>query len=313
MLRRGFDLPPDFLSKTSDMAWMEFNIPEDALCFFQRQPSAPLFACSDTSTVDATMAYSMIRKWQRKYRIRLTQEEGKTAIRALEGIVRSESEVPNRYILLPDGQEVFDYGPVGSGALQFDPHYTRLPAIWLHCNDRLLKLERLQMMTGVMHDSIPLDDPALMKQLIQQISQEDFLWGKELLYQLKPHTMEELIQTVACARSDGTWNDNAEVMVANGKSITECLCTKEDVLRYLLEFGFNREDALKLVHFVYCGWAKKKTAAILMDLPTIPDWFRESCRHIRHLTSRTDTVRNLLTLLRFAYYKTEFPWEYAVN
>lgn len=312
MLRRGFDLPPDFLHESSERAWMEFNIPEDALSYFQKQPSAPLFACSETVTIDATMAYSMIHRWQKKYKIRLTQEEGRTAIRALDGIVLGELEDPNRFILLPDGQEVFDYGPIGSGALQFELHYTRLPVVWLHSNDRLLKLERVQMMTGVMHDMIPLDDPALMEQLIPQVRQEDFLWGKELLYQLKPHTMEELIQVVACARSDGTWNDNAEVMIENGKTITECICTKEDVLRYLLEFGLEREDAQKLTHFVYCGWSTKKAASAMMNNPIIQEWFRESCRHIRHLTSRAHTVQSMLTMLRLAYYRMEFPWEYDV-
>ena len=313
MLRRGFDLPPDFLDDSPQMAWMEFNIPEDMLFYFRGQPSAPLFACSETTTIDATMAYSMIHKWQKKHRIRLSQEEGRKAIRALDGIVRGELEVPNRYILLPDGQDVFDYGPVGSGVLQFDLHHTNLPAVWLHPSEHLLKIERMQMMTGVMHDAIPLDDPALMEQLIPQVRQEDFLWGKELLYRISPQTMEELIQAVACGRSDGAWENNAEVLIENGRSITECICTKEDVLRYLLEFGLNREDAQKLTHFVYCGRSAKKVAAALMKNPMISDWFRESCHHIRHLTSRAHTVQNMLTLLRFAYYKMEFPWEYDIS
>ena len=104
-----------------------------------------------------------------------------------------------------------------------------------------------------------------MEQLIPQVRQEDFLWGKELLYRISPQTMEELIQAVACGRSDGAWENNAEVLIENGRSITECICTKEDVLRYLLEFGLNREDAQKLTHFVYCGRSAKKVAAALMN------------------------------------------------
>lgn len=313
MLRRGFDLPPDFLHQTSELAWMEFNIPEDALFCFRKQPSAPLVACSETMEIDATQAYSMIHKWQKKHRLRLTQEEGRTAMRALDGIVRGELEVPNRYMLLPDGQDIFDYGPVCSGVLQFDLHHTSLPVIWLHPSEHLLKLERMQMMTGVMHDTIPLDDPALMKQLIPQVRQEDFSWGKELLYRINPQTMEELIQTVACGRSDGAWENNAEVLIENGRSITECICTKEDVLRYLLAFGFDREDAQKLTHFVYFGGPTKKVASAMMNSPMIPNWFRESCLHIKHLTSRAHTVQNMLTLLRCAYYKMEFPWEYNIS
>ena len=125
--------------------------------------------------------------------------------------------------------------------------------------------------------------------------------------------MEELIQTVACGRSDGAWENNAEVLIENGRSITECICTKEDVLRYLLAFGFDREDAQKLTHFVYFGGPTKKVASAMMNSPMIPNWFRESCLHIKHLTSRAHTVQNMLTLLRCAYYKMEFPWEYNIS
>lgn len=306
MLRRGFDLPPDFLPESAERAWMEFSIPDDALAFIQKHPSAPLAACSETTEIDSAAAYSMIHKWQKKHRIRLTQEEGRTAIRALDGIVRGESEIPNRYLLIPNGQDVSDYGPVPSGILQFELHYARLPVIWLHTDDRLLLLERLQMLTGTMHDRIPLDDPALMEQLIPRAYQQDPTQKADILHRLKPHTMEELIQALACGHSDGAWESNADALVENGRPITECICTKEDVLRSLSEFGFDRENAQKSAGLICRGWANREAAASLMNDPKLPDWFRESCRKIKHLTSRAHTVQTVLTLLRLTYYRTEF-------
>ena len=231
-------------------------------------------------------------------------------MRALRGIVRGESEAPNRYVLLPEGQEALDYGPVCSGAAQFELLYTHLPAVWLHPSERLSALERMQMLTGVMHDEIPLGDPSDLERLIYRVPDMKYSWGNELLYRLRPKTMEELIQTLACTQSGGGWPLHVETLLKSGKSIAECLCTKEDVLRTASEFGLDREDAKKLARLAAFGLAGKKVAAELLSRPSLPDWFRESCRDIRHLTSRAHAVTSALTMLRFAYYEDEFPWEY---
>lgn len=102
----------------------------------QEDPIYTLVTCTEAAMTDSTKAYSLIYKWQKKHRIRLTQEEGSIAIRALDGIVRGELEIPDRYLPIPNGQDALDYGPVCSGVLRSEINFSWLQLIKPPAADR---------------------------------------------------------------------------------------------------------------------------------------------------------------------------------
>ncbi len=113
---------------------------------------------------------------------------------------------------------------------------------------------------------------------------------KHIVDRCKPNTPEEYVKCYGFEHGTGVWESNAEVLLDEGIPIPELIANREDVYEYLLERGIDKTMAYAIAEYVRLGKAKRlgwgEDMLKTMNDVSVPDWFKDSCRKIGHLSTR---------------------------
>ncbi len=258
-----------------------------------------------------------------------------------EGVKVTTGQHPGGIVIVPrdndEFTEVYDYTPIQYPADKVDKNTITTHFDFHAMDDRLVKLDilghddptalhMLEALTGLNPRSIPLDDPdtrrlfSTVEPLHIDLSEigcslgtlgvPEFGTGfvRQVLENTRPTTFEELIRIAGLTHGTDVWLNNAEPLVTGGiAKLNEVLCTRDDIMNYLIAHGMEASLSFKIMERVRKGRGLTDEMEQAMVDGAIPAWFIDSCKKIKYMFPRGHAVAYSMSSFRIAYYKVHHP------
>ena len=287
------------------------------------------------------------------YVLRYNEEHGITGMRRAEveriamgctEVRRTTGQHPGGIVVLPHGEEMSTFTPIQHPAndmtspvtTHFDYHSIdhNLLKLDILGKDDPSMVRMLQDMTGIDPMTIPVDDPKIMS-LFQNTEAlgltPDDIGGTQcgtlgipefgtdfaiqMLLDAKPKYISDLVRIAGLAHGTDVWVGNAQKLINEGKcTIQTAICTRDDIMIYLISKGLEPGTAFKIMELVRKGkFPKDPKHAEFCDLMKehgVPDWYIWSCDTIKYMFPKAHAAAYVVMSLRIAYYKIYYPLEY---
>ena len=263
------------------------------------------------------------------------------------GVRRTTGQHPGGIIVLPLGENIYSFTPVQHPAndmttdiitTHFDYHsidHTLLNLDILGHDDPTM-IRMLQDLTGVDPQTIPLDSPEVMS-LFQNtsalgIEPEDIGGCKlgalgipefgtdfamQMLIDTKPQAFSDLVRIAGLSHGTDVWLGNAQTLIQEGKAtISTAICTRDDIMTYLIGKGLDSEEAFTIMERVRKGavangkckeWPEYKQD--MLD-HGVPDWYVWSCEKIKYMFPKAHAAAYVMMAWRIAWCKVFYPLAY---
>ncbi len=265
------------------------------------------------------------------------------------GVRRSTGQHPGGIVVLPLGQDINSFTPVQHPANDMTTDTITTHFDYHSIDHNLLKLDilghddptmirMLQDMTGRDPLTIPLDGPEVMS-LFQNtealgITPEqiggtklgclgipefgtDFAMG--MVIEAQPKSFSDLVRISGLSHGTNVWLGNAQDLIRDGiATISTCVCTRDDIMTYLINKGVEPEKSFKIMEAVRKGtvakgkikpeqWAEWKEDMIAHE---VPDWYIKSCEKIEYMFPKAHAAAYVMMAWRIAYCKIHYPLAY---
>ncbi len=301
------------------------------------------FRAGTISGLAERKAYECIYTYEEANHISLRRAEMERLCKGCLNVKVTTGQHPGGIVIVPKTDDILDYTPIQYPADKKDKNTITTHFDFHAMDDRLVKLDilghddptalrMLQDLTGLNPITIPLDDPetkslfssteALKIDLTQlnckvgSLGVPEFGTGfvRGVLETTKPTTMEELVRISGLTHGTDVWLNNAEPLVTNKiAKLSEVLCTRDDIMNYLIAHGVEASLSFKIMEKVRKGRGVTEEMEQAMLEKQIPSWFIDSCKKIKYMFPRGHAVAYVTMAFRIAYYKVHYPKEfYAV-
>lgn len=257
---------------------------------------------------------------------------------------RTTGQHPGGIIVLPHGEEMSTFTPIQHPAndmsspvtTHFDYHSIdhNLLKLDILGKDDPSMVRQLQDITGLDPMDIPIDDPKVMS-LFQNtealgLTPDDIGGTKcgtlgipefgtdfaiQMLLDAKPKYISDLVRIAGLAHGTDVWLGNAQKLINEGKcTIQTAICTRDDIMIYLINKGIEPGDAFKIMELVRKGKfpkdAKHEEWCKIMSDHGVPDWYIWSCNTIKYMFPKAHAAAYVVMSCRIAYYKIYYPAAY---
>ncbi|MCM1105697.1 MAG: PolC-type DNA polymerase III [Blautia sp.] len=263
------------------------------------------------------------------------------------GVRRTTGQHPGGIVVLPMGEQIYTFTPIQHPANDMTVDIVTTHFDYHSIDHNLLKLDilghddptmirMLQDLTGVDPTTIPLDDPAVMS-LFQNTSAlgiepediggcplgalgipefgTDFAMG--MLIDTKPKEFSDLIRIAGLSHGTDVWLGNAQELIKSGQAtISTAICTRDDIMTYLIGMGMDSEESFKIMEAVRKGTVAKKKCDKWeewkkdMTEHNVPDWYIWSCEKIQYMFPKAHAAAYVMMAWRIAYCKVFYPLAY---
>ena len=190
-------------------------------------------------------------------------------------------------------------------------------------------IRMLQDLTGIDPKSIPLDDKETMSLFTstkalgvtpEQINSQVGSFGvpefgtkfvRDMLVDTKPTTFEELIRISGLSHGTDVWLNNAQTLIQEKTAtLSEAICTRDDIMTYLIKQGLPPDKAFKIMESVRKGKGLKPDQEEIMKEFNVPDWYIDSCKKIKYMFPKAHAVAYVTMAFRIAWFKVHYPLAY---
>ena len=263
------------------------------------------------------------------------------------GVRRTTGQHPGGIVVLPMGEQISTFTPVQHPANDMTVDITTTHFDYHSIDHNLLKLDilghddptmirMLQDLTGVDPTQIPLDDKAVMS-LFQDTSAlgitpddlvncqlgalgipefgTDFAMG--MLIDTQPKEFSDLVRIAGLSHGTDVWLGNAQTLIQEKKAtISTAICTRDDIMIYLISMGLDSEESFKIMENVRKGIVAKgkcdKWPEWKQDMidHNVPDWYIWSCEKIKYMFPKAHAAAYVMMAWRIAYCKVFYPLAY---
>ena len=263
------------------------------------------------------------------------------------GVRRTTGQHPGGIVVLPMGEQIYTFTPIQHPANDMTVDITTTHFDYHSIDHNLLKLDilghddptmirMLQDLTGVDPTQIPLDDKAVMS-LFQDTSAlgitpddlvncqlgalgipefgTDFAMG--MLIDTQPKEFSDLVRIAGLSHGTDVWLCNAQTLIQEKKAtISTAICTRDDIMIYLISMGLDSEESFKIMENVRKGIVAKgkcdKWPEWKQDMidHNVPDWYIWSCEKIKYMFPKAHAAAYVMMAWRIAYCKVFYPLAY---
>ena len=298
------------------------------------------FKAGTVGTIADKTAFGYIKKYFEERNIQVTNAEISRLVNGCVGVKRTTGQHPGGIIVVPHDREIYEFCPVQHPA--DDPNSDIITTHFdYHSIDKnLLKLDMLghddptvirmlQDLTGIDPQTIPLDDKKTMSLFSstealgirpEQINSKVGSFGvpefgtkfvRGMLLDTMPTTFEELIRISGLSHGTDVWLNNAQTLINEGTvTLKEAICTRDDIMTYLIKKGLPPGDAFKIMENVRKGKGLKEDQENLMREHNVPEWYLESCNKIKYMFPKAHAVAYVTMAFRIAWFKVYYPLAY---
>ncbi len=303
------------------------------------------FKAGTVGTIADKTAFGYVRKYYEERGIPVANAEVLRIAQGCTGIKRTTGQHPGGIIVVPKGREIFEFTPIQHPAddpnsdiitTHFDYHSIDQNLLKLDIlgHDDPTMIRMLQDITGIDPKEIPLDDKETMSIFSstkalgvtpEQIHSEVGTYGvpefgtkfvRGMLLDTRPTTFEELLRISGLSHGTDVWLNNAQSLINEGTiKLSEAICTRDDIMIYLMKQGLPPKKAFKIMEFVRKGKPSKdpegwKEHEEFMREYKIPEWYIGSCKKIKYMFPKAHAAAYVTMAFRIAWFKVHIPKAY---
>ena len=311
------------------------------------------FRAGTIGTLADKTAYGYVKNFYEERGMGKRKCEIERLLQGCVGIRRSTGQHPGGIIVLPIGQDINSFTPVQHPAndvtsdiitTHFDYHSIDHNLLKLdilgHDDPTMIKMleELVEQLTGepFVATEVKLDDPGVMKLFADTsslgITPEDIdgcpvgclgipEFGTDFVIQMvvdtQPKTLSDLIRISGLSHGTDVWLNNAQTLIQEGKAtISTAICTRDDIMTYLINNGMESERSFKIMEDVRKGKVAKGKSANWNEWKEdmlahgIPDWYVWSCEQIKYMFPKAHAAAYVMMAYRIAYCKVYYPLAY---
>ena len=303
------------------------------------------FKAGTVGTVKEKTAFGYVKKYYEDKGVPVSNAEIDRISLGCVGIKRTSGQHPGGIIVVPKGREIYEFTPVQHPADDPNSDIITTHFDYHSIDQNLLKLDilghddptiirMLYDLTGFDPTKVPLDDKETMSIYSstealgvtpEEIKSEVGTYGipesgtkfvRGMLYETKPTTFEELIRISGLSHGTDVWLGNAQELINNDVApLNQVICTRDDIMIYLIKCGLPKNTAFKIMELVRKGkvakspdkWAEFKK---IMEEKGVPTWYIDSCNKIKYLFPKAHAAAYVTNAFRIAWFKVHIPKAY---
>ena len=298
-------------------------------------------------TIGTLAAFGYVKNYYEERGVHKRNCEIDRIVLGCVGVRRTTGQHPGGIVVLPMGEQIYTFTPVQHPANDMTVDITTTHFDYHSIDHNLLKLDilghddptmirMLQDLTGVDPTQIPLDDKAVMS-LFQDTSAlgitpddlvncqlgalgipefgTDFAMG--MLIDTQPKEFSDLVRIAGLSHGTDVWLGNAQTLIQEKKAtISTAICTRDDIMIYLIGMGLDSEESFKIMENVRKGIVAKgkcdKWPEWKQDMidHNVPDWYIWSCEKIKYMFPKAHAAAYVMMAWRIAYCKVFYPLAY---
>ena len=305
------------------------------------------FRAGTIGTLADKTAYGFVKKYYEERGIQKRSCEIERIVQGCVGVRRTTGQHPGGIIVLPYGEEIYKFTPVQRPANDMTTKTITTHFDYHSIDHNLLKLDilghddptmirMLEDLTGIDAKSVKFDDKGVLSLFESTealgITPDDIggcplgclgvpEFGTDFVIQMlldtKPKTISDLIRISGLSHGTDVWLGNAQTLIQEGKAtISTAICTRDDIMTYLIGKGLDSEESFKIMEAVRkgtvakgkCGnWEEWKAD---MTAHGVPDWYIWSCEKIQYMFPKAHAAAYVMMAFRIAWFKINYPLAY---
>ncbi|MBE7034986.1 MAG: PolC-type DNA polymerase III [Ruminococcaceae bacterium] len=301
-----------------------------------------VFRAGTIGTLAENTAMGYVRKYAELNGITLTKAQMKRLSLGLEGVKRTTGQHPGGVMIVPRANEVYEFTPIQHPANDTESDIITTHFDYHSISGRLLKLDilghddpsmirMLEDLTGLDARTIPIDDKATMSLFTSTealgVTPEDIgsevgtfavpefgtRFVRQMLLDTKPTTFSELIRISGLSHGTDVWTNNAQDLVRAGTAtLPEVICTRDDIMLYLLQHDLPPLTSFKIMEKVRKGKGLAPEDEELMREKGVPGWYINSCKTIKYMFPKAHAAAYVTMAFRIAYFKVHYPISFYI-
>jgi DNA polymerase-3 subunit alpha (Gram-positive type) len=299
-----------------------------------------VFKAGTIGTLGDKKAFGYVKNFFGERGKNATNLEIDRLVKGITGVKRTTGQHPAGMVIVPEEYTVYQFTPLQNTADKAEKGIITTHFDFNSMHDILVKLDvlghddptmirMLQDLTGIDPVTLPLNDPETMAIFKSPqtlgLSQEQlgvstgslgipefgtkFVIG--MLEDTQPTTMAELIRISGLSHGTDVWLGNAQDLIRSGTAtLKECICTRDDIMNYLIAVGVPSAIAFKTMESVRKGRGLTPEMEEAMAKANVPSWFVDSCKKIKYMFPKAHAAAYVTMALRVAWFKVHQPLAY---
>lgn len=296
-----------------------------------------VFRAGTISDIKDNTAYGYVKKYEEETGEVFSPAMEEVLKKGITGVKRTTGQHPGGVIVVPDDKEITDFTPVQHPANNkksgiITTHFTyeaikgRILKLDILGHDGPSMLKQLQMLTHTEDLDIKLDDKKTMSLFTSTqalgcdlddidckvgtlgIPEFGTKFVRQMLMDTLPTTFGELVRIAGLSHGTNVWVNNAKDLVLENKiTLKEAICTRDDIMNYLISKGLEPKLAFTIMEKVRKGKGLTDEHIEEMKANNVPEWYIDSCQKIKYMFPKAHASAYVKLSFQMAYYKVYYP------